>query len=76
MAEFCEVEKPIPRVEELTETDLAQQKEPTFTRIEIEEMEQPKEELVYVHDDPGVYTISNYVTKEECEKKKHIMNII
>lgn len=67
MAEFCEPEKPIPRFEELTEADLAQQKEPTFTRIEIEELEQPKEELVHIHDDPGVYTISNYVTKEECE---------
>ena len=45
MAEFCEVEKPIPRVEELTETDLAQQKEPTFTRIEIEDQKHIKTQL-------------------------------
>lgn len=70
MAEFCEVEKP--RVEELTETELAEEKEPRFTRIAIEETEESKQEIVHIHDDPGVYTISNYITKEECE---HMINL-
>ena len=70
MADFCEVKNP--RVEELTETELEEEKETIFTRIAIEETEESKQEIVHIHDDPGVYTISNYITKEECD---HMINL-
>ena len=38
-----------------------------YTRIKIEEVEESKEPTkVCICEDPNVYNIDNYITKEEC----------
>ena len=49
--------------EKLVEKDRKEEIEEKYTRIEIEE----EEEKNMLSNDPGVYTIDNYVTKEECQ---------
>ena len=44
-----------------------------YTRIKIEEVEEPQEQInTCLCEDPNIYTIDNYVTKEECE---HMMKL-